>query len=286
MRLGGDNLVAMSNGELELMHNVFTEMLEVMDVALCHYQAAMLEPVRANTQHGLIFRFQKQDIHQALVLKLAHVQSTLRAAQVLLKHGHIIQQGALQRIVEETNEDILFLFLAVAKNNVTALHRRYLAEFWAEEFDLTNPNAPHKGRRMIPRREIRAYIEEAERTFGFSSAAHPKEVIYKMESGFVHAASTHIMEIFGGNPPRFHTRGMLGTPRIPGYTWSLWNYMYRGLQSHISVGIAFDMFQLVDQLKAHKKRFESLAGVNYDHANAKASPSVGNADVSRPDSPH
>ena len=32
-------------------------------------------------------------------------------------------------------------------------------------------------------------------------------------SGYVHAASPHIMEMYGGNPARFHVRGMHGTPR-------------------------------------------------------------------------
>jgi hypothetical protein len=49
--------------------------------------------------------------------------------------------------------------------------------------------------------------------------------ISKVYSGFVHGASPHIMEMYGGDPPHFHTKGMLGTPRIEEHADDLWNSM-------------------------------------------------------------
>ena len=33
-------------------------------------------------------------------------------------------------------------------------------------------------------------------------------------SGYVHGAYPHIMEMYGGSPPKFHTEGMHAAPRI------------------------------------------------------------------------
>lgn len=57
---------------------------------------------------------------------------------------------------------------------------------------------------------------------------------------------------------------MVGTGRQEEYTLDLWNYMYRGLLSHIFAAKAFGSETHVTALVQHKKRFESLMGKNYD----------------------
>jgi hypothetical protein len=85
--------------------------------------------------HGNPFvRYKEQRIHQAVVLKLARLVSNLNAAQLLLDSGYVQEQGALQRMLDEGAEDITFLTLAIISNDITDLHKQYLAAFWEEEF--------------------------------------------------------------------------------------------------------------------------------------------------------
>jgi len=210
------------------------------------------------------FRFKEQHISQAIVQKLALLQSALRAAQVLLKHGHTMEQGMLHRVIDELNEDIQFLTYGMVRGELTPLHQRYLAAFWAEEFtDVENPTKSHQSRDMIPRKKIRAYLAMVEGGTNPSDALQDAKLIAKGYSGFVHGASPQIMESFGGNPPCFHTRGLLDSPRIPEYTRELWNYMFRGFHSHIIVAHAFGDNNCAEVLYKHLRRFESLAGVDY-----------------------
>jgi len=245
------------------MHELFTEMLEVMDAAFRKFEAMVPKPVWVPEDRR--FRFKEQSIPQALIQKLARVQSALRASQLLLLHGYTMELGILHRAVDETNEDIEFLVCAITNDRITPLHERYLRSFWAEEFgDQKDPGRTHQSRDMVMRKNIRAYNT---RILGDglspSEGLRAARVISKAFSGFVHGASPHIMESFGGNPPKFHTRGLRGSPRIPEYTRSLWNYMYRGLQSHIFVAKAFGAVSVFEGLQKHKKQFEALVGVDY-----------------------
>jgi len=90
--------------------------------------------------------------------------------------------------------------------------------------DFEAPTSSHQSREMVPRKKIRAYLARIEgKGLDPSRAVQVTTVVSKVYSGFVHGASPHVMEIYGGNPPRFHTRGMTGTPKIEEYTRDLWN---------------------------------------------------------------
>jgi len=117
---------------------------------------------------------------------------------------------------------------------------------------------------MIQRKKIRAYIANVECVaMDPSSEIELSRTISKVYSGFVHGASPHIMDSYGGNPPHFHTQGMLGTPRIEEYTHDLWNYMYRSYLSHIIVAKAIGAAKYVEILTKHKEQFEANAEKQY-----------------------
>lgn len=252
------------------MYRLYVEMLEVMDAAFQDFVAALPKPVSVRHGQGWVFRFKDRDIHHAVVLKLALVQSTLRAALALLEQGYTAQQAMLQRVVDEANEDILFLAYAVTNDTITPLHQRYLDAFWAEEFGDTNDIiGTHQSRDMVPRQKIRAYLAKIEgKDLDPSRAAQATKILSKTYSGFIHGASTHIMEMYGGMSPHFHTRGMLNTPRIPEYAIDLWNYMYRGLLSHAFVAKLFGAQEHFDLLAKHAQKFEAAMGKQYENAKA------------------
>lgn len=247
------------------MHELFQDMLDDMEVAFRDFEAALPKAKKVHKERGWVYRFESQDIHHALVQKLARIQSALRAAHILLRNGYIMEQAILSRAIDETNEDVLFLVYAVTNDEVTPLHERYLEAFWEEEFDdFKDPVGSAQKRNMIPRQKIRAYLAKIEgKDLEPSRSVDLSRTLHKAYSGFVHGASPQIMESYGGNPPGFHTQGMLGTPRIQEYTEDLWNYMYRGFLSHILVAKAFGAAGHVDALIEKKLEYEARAGKNY-----------------------
>ncbi|NQV47437.1 MAG: hypothetical protein HQ504_06595 [Rhodospirillaceae bacterium] len=117
---------------------------------------------------------------------------------------------------------------------------------------------------MIPRKKIRAYLAR----MGAASKNPSREVevsrtINKAYSGFIHAASPHIMDMYGGDPPKFHLFGMLGSPLIEEYAADLWNYFYRAQLSFIGAAKAFRDKDLVDLLYSHVESFEKASGTTY-----------------------
>ena len=248
------------------MNADFEEMLDLMDRTFQDFENAMpSKPAFVRLPFGMAFRFQEKDIYQAMIQKLARVQSAVRAAQLLLRNGYVQEQAILHRTIDETNEDIMFLVYAVTNDTITDLHERFLESFWEEEIDESGNMLYSKQKRpMIPRQKIRAYLAKIEGIdLDPSKGVEVARTISKAYSGFVHGASPHIMDMYGGNPPHFHTKGMLGTPRMEEHADDLWYYMYRSFLSHILVAKALGAEKHVEILNQHKLRFERNAGVQY-----------------------
>lgn len=244
------------------MHEDFELMLDLMDRSFRDFENGMpAKPVFERMSFGMAFRYREKDIYQAIIQKLARVQSAVRAAYVLLKNGYCQEQAILHRVIDETNEDIIFLVLAVTNDSITDLHKRYLEAFWEEEIDESGTMINSKQNRpMIPRKKIRAYIAKIEgNILDPSRNIELSRTLSKAYSGFVHGASPQIMDMYGGSPPHFHTKGLRGTPRMQEYTDDLWNYMYRSFLSHILVAKAFGAEEHIKFLNEYKLRFENDA---------------------------
>ncbi len=247
------------------MDELFQHTLSVMESAFEILERQVPKPRAMPFKDGFVFRYNEQSIHQALIQKLARVVSGLHAARYLLKKGFAQEQGALQRMLDEFQEDIIFLVYGLTIDEITDLHKKYLSFFYEEEFDMPeSPVESSQKRGMIPRKKIRAYIARIEGSkLSPSDGVELSRTISKAYSGFVHGASPHIMDMYGGNPPRFHISGMLGTPKIKEHREDLWNYYYRGILSFILVAKAFGNEKLVRSLFKYRDEFESQSGTNY-----------------------
>jgi len=249
------------------MHADFELMLELMDRCFRDFENGMpTKPLFVKMSFGMVFRYKEKDIYQAILQKLARVQSAVRAAYVLLKNGYCQEQAMLHRVIDETNEDIIFLIDAITQDSISDLHKSYLDAFWEEEIDESGTMIDSKQKRpMIPRKKIRAYIAKMdENTFlDPSRSVELSRTLSKTYSGYVHGAAPQIMDMYGGNPPHFHTKGLLGTPRIETHTWDLWNYMYRTFLSHLLVAKAFGAKEHVKILQKYKLRFEKNASDHF-----------------------
>ncbi len=237
-------------------------MLELMDRSFQDFETAMpSKPQLVKLSFGIVYRYKEKDIYQAIIQKLARVQSAVRAAYLLLNNGFVQEQAILHRVIDEANEDIIFLVYAITNDTITELHERFLDAFWQEEFDDSGVVIKSNLKRpMIPRKKIQAYISRIDGPELDTCTRHSNaRAISKAYSGFVHGASPHIMDMYGGDPPLFHTKGMRNTPRMEQYANDLWNYVYRSFISHIFVAKAIGAKEHVRMLTGFLEKVENNA---------------------------
>ena len=228
-------------------------------------QRRIPRPVEVTFPDGLEYRYQEQSLEQALIQKLARVVTGLRAACVFLEHGLLQEEAALQRMLDELQQDISFLAYARMFDDYADLHRRYLESFYQEEFDL--PDSPidsSQKRPAIPRQKIRAYIAAKEATVNEPSrGTRLTRTLSKAYSGFVHAASPQIMNMYGGPRVGFQIRGQVGTPHQKDHELDLWNYFYRGLISFAEVACVLGDRDQYEKMEAEAMMFARAAGKPY-----------------------
>lgn len=238
------------------MRSTFLQALDVLDHAFRRLELQVPAPVRQPWKDGFVFRYQERSIEQALIQKLARQISGLHAVDALILHGLSQEQGVIQRTLDEIGEDIHFLVLAVSDDELSPLHQRYLDDFWQEEFDHPDPFKATQNRGMVPRKKIRAHTARVGGSADPSTGHAAGHILHKTYSGFVHAASPQVMDMVGGNPPRFHISGTDRRDRRGEQVMDAWNYFYRGLQSATMAAKAFGDADLVKDLYAALHAFE------------------------------
>jgi hypothetical protein len=244
---------------------------QLFDQALAHMERTVHvlarrvpPPQEVPCKDGFFFRHTEKSVHQALVQKLARMVSTLHAARLLMEHGFVQEQASLQRMLDEIQEDIHFLGLGVIFGKWSDLHQKYLDAFFEEEFDAETATESTQKRPMIPRSRIRAWIANAEAAaLDPSTGINLSRTISKTYSGYVHAASPHIMDMYGGNPPHFHMRGLAGTPRQFEHRADLWNLFYRGILAFGTCAKAFGDDLLFENIRQFADAFAKQSGKNY-----------------------
>ena len=247
------------------MHDsLYDQALEHMERTVHQLSRRIPAPQKVPFKDSFVFRYIEKTVHQALVQKLARLVSTLYAARLLMEAGFVQEQAALQRILDEITEDISFLSFSVINNDLTPLHKSYLEDFYQEEFDPNAEVASSSKRSMVKREKIRAYIDRVvSGPKGSSEHLGASRTVSKSYSGYVHAASPHIMDMYGGNPPRFHMRGMHGTERHAEHRADLWNYFYRGILAFSFAAKAFGDDRLFGSISSFAEEFSQLSGKDY-----------------------
>lgn len=256
------------------MNEHYEQILQRMEDTLQIFESRVSYPTLTKTKKGILVRYSEKNIHQALVQKLARIVSGLHAARVLLANGFVQELGALQRMMDEFNEDIAFLAYGIIYEQTGDLHKRYLEYFYQEEFDETGePLALTDGRPTIPRKKIRAFIASIMAPgVPEHSRIESSKILSKVYSGFVHGASPQIMDMCMGDPPVFRVRGMLGTQRIEEHADDLWNYFYRGVLSFAVVAKAFGDEELFASIRQYRDHFESVSGKSFKNLPGQCAP--------------
>ena len=213
-------------------------------------QTSIKAPVKVSSQNSFVFQYEEKGIRQAIIQKLARQLSGLNASKHLLTAGYTQEMGVIFRTLDEILEDIIFLATALTENNLTERHSKFLEAFNAhsvlgrEEGSLRIPKP-----NMPPRKKIRAHTVDAVGTdIPKSDVLIASESVSTAYSGYVHAASENVMEMYGGNPARFHIEGMAGTPRQDTFSDRYVYYVYRGIIGSIAAAKAFGNVELADKL--------------------------------------
>lgn len=244
------------------MPHLQNETIQVMTDAFQRLEAAIVPPVQVPQKESFVFRYNNKGVHEALIQKLVRYISGLNAINSLLQTGYVQEVGVLQRTLDEIQEDIFFLASSQTNGVFTDRHKQYLEAFYSEsvtnrpkgELAIPKPN-------MVPRKKIRAQtMNTLGQGIDVAQALIAGEGVGTAYSGFVHAASENIMDMYGGIKPHFHTQGMLRTPRIEETILANENYIYRGLMATIASAKAFGNGELVDELYKFLAEYEAANG--------------------------
>ena len=136
------------------LEQLLIDTLPEMDRALEDLVRLVPPAQQVKFKNGFVFRHAEKLTQQAIVQKLSRIPSGLRAAQILCDTGYFQEQGALQRIIDEISEDVIFLSLPILFGKEEDAHRNYLNAFFAEEFDPFSGNSISEQRPMVPRKKI------------------------------------------------------------------------------------------------------------------------------------
>jgi len=244
------------------MIKLYRESLPVFHRAFHLLESKIEKPVIVQRGSYPVLRYKHHTVEAAVIQKLARLISGLHASLLLLQGGFAQEIGVIFRSLDEFHEDIFFLCQAIKPGELTKLHEEYLESFYQEEFDLPdNPLLSEQKRPTIPRKKIHAAIAQIpENELNPSDSQQLYRTLSQAYSGYVHGASGHIMEMYGGNPPRYHLAGMNGTSRITEVTDNYWDYFYRGLLSLMMVAASFGDQDLLNNLNEFRAHIEEKSG--------------------------
>jgi hypothetical protein len=241
---------------------VYEELLHLMEFALDKLVSQVPAPQPAPFgPNRFVFRYMERTAQQAIVQKLARIITGLRAAHFLLEQGLLQEQAVIERVIDEFHEDVLFLSYGILKGE-TKNHKSFLTGFYEEEFDnAASAFDSTQKRPTVSRDKIRAYLARIEGISGNPSDNQEQlRTLFKAFSGFVHGASPQIMDMYIGDPPHFHVRGMLGTVRMAEYQIDIWNYFFRGIMAFGYAAKAFGDEELFQGILVQKRNFERQSG--------------------------
>jgi len=241
---------------------LYRQALEMMAIAFDALSGKVGDPQLQPMGDGYVYRYKEKSIYQAIIQKLARAVTGLQAISLLNKAGLLQEQAALQRTLDEFEQDIVFLCFGIIFDEITDLHREYLAAFYQEEFDDPKSSIRSTQKRpMIPRKKIRAFISKDRGTgYNQSSTIEVGRTISKAYSGYVHGASPQLMELYFGDPPRFQLSGGTDSPFYDDHLEDLLNYYYRSILSFVFAAKAFGEEALFEKVRDYSREFAVASG--------------------------
>ena len=213
-------------------------------------------PRRVAVEDGALYRYEKQDIQSAVLLKATRYISGLHAGDVLLKLGFVQELGSLQRSLADFAEDAQFLATACILGELTPLHEEFLTSFWEEEPTLQDYSQNQRNRAEVPRKKILSYLARATNggTPDHNTIAVGK-YLSRFFSGYVHGAAPAIMDMFNPRTSQFDVTGLTNLSILKDHEYDFQNYLFRGVVLIVTVA---RVLEKQDILKEASDLFQAL----------------------------
>lgn len=213
-----------------------------------------VRPVRVGVE--LQPRFAERSPEQAILLKVARQISVTTFLYQALATGNIYEQGILQRISDETFDDVVFLSLGM-KNGLNKLHRKFLDAFWTEDFVDEGAGAQFRYTPQVSRKDIRDYIASHAKELGLDGSESASRTIYGVFSGYVHGSVGYILELFDKRTHKFRLAGDFDRAQQLPYLMNAVNYPYRAIMALTYAEQAIRQGSASPNLFAYMDEYES-----------------------------
>jgi hypothetical protein len=203
----------------------FQMIIDNLEVWFRQLEQDIPAPQKVDFKDGHRFRFIEKSIQQAALLKLSRYINGLRGIWILLEAGYCQEIGALQRTLDDIEEDMMFLALGLATGNWTARHEEYMEAFWSEDEDVG----------MVKRDKIRAFVHNAGNPENPSDGIASAKSIFKTYSGYIHSNASTSIDLWCPEIAAFCLSGILNSPLYDDHKADVWNQFYRGIVCATSV---------------------------------------------------
>lgn len=246
------------------MINIFHDTTTTLEGLFHELESKFVTPYRKPYADNFVYRYKDSTLEVALIQKLARVITGLRACLLLLRAGYFQEMAALQRVIDDLDEEIFFLVNGKLTDTWGETHEKFLSAFYIETFN--NPADPNTAldvkRKPVSRKDIRTAVDksfEVMRERGFpidENFIKNQRIVSSVFNGFVHAGSPQILELYGGDPPHYHLNGMLDTPREEESVQSVYNQFYRGALSASIICLYLKEPELAENANVAAKNLE------------------------------
>ncbi len=203
---------------IEIALRALEEKLDPLERVIRLFTASLGEPTlrKSNDERG--FRYEAPGVQHFCLLKAVRALSALNAAIELARKGYTQEIAVLMRTLIECTTHIEFVLEIDYEEEHRAVVRKYIGDFFADE--RRSPIAEIR-RAQIQQGKVHATLgktldriaEELGETESRTPAAQLYSNSYRIFSNYVHAKYPECMDLYGGRPGQFHTRGMNGTPK-------------------------------------------------------------------------
>jgi len=196
----------------------FQNRVAILERVIGIFAALLPEPKFYASETNRFFRYDNPDVRHFCLLKSVRVVSALNASFELARRGYTQELAVLMRIIAECTRHIEY----VLDPDDGAAHRsnveRYLHEFFDDS--QRDPEAEIKGvliREKVVNEQLGKTLDKIAAQHGPNKEREPAAKLFHRSSRafsfYVHARYPESMDLFGGQPGRFHLRGMSGTPK-------------------------------------------------------------------------
>jgi hypothetical protein len=166
------------------------------------------------------FRFSNPGPKHFCLLKAIRCVSGLNAALVLVRNGYPQELAVLIRTIVECTSYIELILHSLRDGQPGPKEQKFLDDFFAdflrnETSDFKKPGVRQEDVHKSIDRHVDAIIGKSEFSDRYKDVSLKALLsnVYLTYSNYVHSRYPEIMDLYGGEPAKFHLHGMKGTPK-------------------------------------------------------------------------